>query len=68
MIRGQGRPDDGLVERGKEDPDHHGAEDAHADGVGELDRWTIHRSDPCLHRLGHLGLLSTADDPILPTD
>ena len=47
--------DDGLVEGGQEDADHDRAQDAHADGVGELDRWSVHRSHRCLHCLsGHL--------------
>ena len=48
------RPDDGLVEGGKEDADHDRAEDAHPDGVGELDRRPIGRSEGGLHGfVGH---------------
>ena len=53
----QRRSDHRLVECREEDADHDRAEDAHSDGVGELDRWAVHRSEPCLHRLGHLALL-----------
>ena len=37
MIARQRGADDGLVERGEEDADHHRAEDAHPDGMRELD-------------------------------
>ena len=46
--------------RAEEDGDHDRAEDAHADGVGELDRRAIRRSDPCLclgWTPGHLSLV-----------
>ena len=54
MIRRQRRADDGLVEGGQEDRDHDRAEDAHADGVGELDGRPILRAAPGLCRCaGH---------------
>ena len=37
----QGRADDRLVERGQEDADHDGAEDAHPDRMRELDRGAV---------------------------
>ena len=37
MMTRQGRPDDGLVEGGKEDADHDREEDAHPDRMRELD-------------------------------
>ena len=69
--RRQRRADDGLVERGQEDRDHDRAEDAHADGVGELHRRDILRAAPCLCRwAGHRWHLSarSLDVSTLSTD